>query len=126
MTLSQFIEKRAPAPLPEAKQALELYHTMRRIREFEERVFDYFEAGRIPGTVHQYQGQEAVATGVCGHLERTDYITSTHRPHGHAIAKGIPLKEMAAELYGSPVGCCRGYGGSMHMGSPEYGMPPAS
>lgn len=99
---------------------------MRRIRTFEDGVYQYFQAGRIPGTVHQYQGQEAVAAGVCTHLLRTDYITSTHRPHGHAIAKGIPLREMAAELFGSPLGCCRGHGGSMHMGSPEYGMPPAS
>jgi pyruvate dehydrogenase E1 component alpha subunit len=117
---------RPAAPLPERDQALGLYRTMRRIREFEERVFKYFQAGRIPGTVHQCQGQEAPAAGVCAHLLRTDYITSTHRPHGHAIAKGIPLAEMAAELFGSILGCCRGHGGSMHMGSPEYGMPPAS
>jgi TPP-dependent pyruvate/acetoin dehydrogenase alpha subunit len=115
-----------PAPLPAPATAIDLYRTMRRIRQFEDAVFGYFQAGRIPGTVHQYQGQEAVAGGVCAHLQRTDYITSTHRPHGHAIAKGIPLKEMAAELFGSPEGCCRGHGGSMHMGSPEYGMPPAS
>jgi pyruvate dehydrogenase E1 component alpha subunit len=115
-----------PPPTPQAETAVALYRTMRRIREFEDRVFRYFQAGRIPGTVHQYQGQEAVAAGVCAHLLRTDYITSTHRPHGHAIAKGIPLKEMAAELFGSTLGCARGHGGSMHMGSPDYGMPPAS
>ncbi len=113
-------------PLTEKEKALDLYRVMRQIREFEDKVFAYFQQGRIPGTVHQYQGEEAVAAGVCGHLQRTDYLTSTHRPHGHAIAKGIPLKEMAAELFGKPAGCCRGYGGSMHMGSPEYGMPPAS
>jgi TPP-dependent pyruvate/acetoin dehydrogenase alpha subunit len=117
---------RPPGPLPEAATAIALYRTMRRIREFEDRVFKYFQAGRIPGTVHQYQGQEAVAAGVCANLRVTDYITSTHRPHGHAIAKGIPLREMAAELFGSTAGCCGGHGGSMHMGSPEYGMPPAS
>lgn len=126
MTFSDLLPARAPAPLPAPEQAFTLYRTVRRIREFEDRVSDYFKAGRLPGTVHQYQGQEAVAAGVCGRLERTDYITSTHRPHGHAIAKGIPLPEMAAELFGSPAGCCGGYGGSMHMGSPEYGMPPAS
>jgi pyruvate dehydrogenase E1 component alpha subunit len=118
--------ERPAAPLPERETAIELYRTMRRIRQFEDRVHQYFQAGRIPGTVHQYQGQEAVAAGVCGHLRRADYITSTHRPHGHAIAKGIPLTEMAAELFGKSEGCCRGHGGSMHMGSPEYGMPPAS
>ena len=115
-----------PAALPERDTAIGLYRTMRRIREFEDRVFAYFQAGRIPGTVHQCQGQEAPPTGVCAHLQRTDYITGTHRPHGHAIAKGIPLTEMAAELFGSHLGCCRGYGGSMHMGSADYGMPPAS
>jgi len=115
-----------PPLLPDAETAIALYAVMRRIREFEDRVFAYFRAGRIPGTVHQYQGQEAVAAGVCAHLRRSDYITSTHRPHGHAIAKGIPLQEMAAELFGSPAGCCRGYGGSMHMGCFERGMPPAS
>jgi pyruvate dehydrogenase E1 component alpha subunit len=117
---------RPPAPLPDRDTALHLYRTMRRIREFEDRVFAYFQAGRIPGTVHQCQGQEAPPAGVCAHLRRTDYITGTHRPHGHAIAKGVPLTEMAAELFGSPLGCCRGHGGSMHMGNPEYGMPPAS
>jgi len=115
-----------PAPLPDKETALALYCTMRRIRSFEDRVQQYFQAGRIPGTVHQYQGQEAVAAGVCGRLLPSDYITSTHRPHGHAIAKGIPLAEMAAELFGSPLGCCGGHGGSMHMGSIKCGMPPAS
>jgi len=126
LTAAHLPQSGRPPPLPERAQALDLYRTMRRIREFEDRVFAYFRAGRIPGTVHQYQGQEAVAAGICGHLLRTDYVTSTHRPHGHAIAKGIPLQEMAAELFGSTLGCCRGYSGSMHMGSPEYGMPPAS
>ncbi len=126
MTIADLPQSDRPAPLPEGAQALDLYRTMRRIRRFEDLVYRYFQAGRIPGTVHQYQGQEAVAAGVCGHLLRTDYVTSTHRPHGHAIAKGIPLTEMAAELYGSTLGCCRGHGGSMHIGSPEYCMPPAS
>jgi len=125
--MSDFLQlDRPPAPLPDRATALDLYRVMRRIREFEDRVFQYFQAGRIPGTVHQYQGQEAVAAGVCANLRRTDYITSTHRPHGHALAKGVPPREMAAELYGSAAGCCRGHGGSMHIGSPEYGMPPAS
>jgi pyruvate dehydrogenase E1 component alpha subunit len=115
-----------PAPLPDKQMALALYRTMRRIRTFEDMVFRYFQAGRIPGTVHQYQGQEAVAAGVCGRLRPEDYLTSTHRPHGHAIAKGIALREMAAELFGSRLGCCGGHGGSMHMGSAECGMPPAS
>jgi len=127
MTVTDFLQlARPPAPLPDRDKALDLYRTMRRIREFEDLVFRYFQAGRIPGTVHQCQGQEAPPAGVCGHLLRSDYITGTHRPHGHAIAKGIPLKEMAAELFGSSLGCCSGYGGSMHMGSIDYGMPPAS
>jgi len=116
----------SPHPMPAADTAVALYRTMRRIRTFEDKVYQYFQEGRIGGTVHQYQGQEAVAAGVCAHLLGSDYITSTHRPHGHAAAKGIPLKAMAAELFGSPLGCCRGYGGSMHMGSAEHGMPPAS
>jgi acetoin:2,6-dichlorophenolindophenol oxidoreductase subunit alpha len=115
-----------PAPLPDKDTAIGMYRTMRRIRAFEDRLLEYFKQGRVPGTVHQYQGEEAVATGVCAHLSYTDLITSTHRPHGHAIAKGIPLRQIAAELYGSPEGCCHGYGGSMHLGSPDYGMPPAS
>ncbi len=103
----------------------ELYRSMLRIRRFEERVYFLFLEGEIPGTLHQYQGQEAVAVGVCDALERTDWITSTHRPHGHALAKGVTSRAAMAELYGKATGCCRGRGGSMHLGDPDVGMLPA-
>jgi len=106
-------------------QQLHLYREMLRIRVFEDRIFELFEAGRVPGTVHQYQGQEAVAVGVCSHLQKDDLITSTHRSHGHAIARGLSLREVAAELYGKAAGCCHGKGGSMHLGNFELGMLPA-
>jgi len=106
-------------------QQLHLYREMLRIRVFENRIFELFEAGRVPGTVHQYQGQEAVAVGVCSQLRTDDLITSTHRSHGHAIARGLSLREVAAELYGKAAGCCHGKGGSMHLGNFELGMLPA-
>ena len=102
-----------------------LYRSMVLIRRFEERVYLLFLEGEIPGTLHQYQGQEAVAAGVCDALERTDWITSTHRPHGHALAKGVTSRSAMAELYGKATGCCRGRGGSMHLGDPDVGMLPA-
>ena len=95
------------------------------IRRFEEHVYFLFLQGEIPGTVHQYQGQEAVAVGICDHLSSSDWITSTHRPHGHALAKGIRPREALAELYGKATGCCSGKGGSMHLGDPIVGMVPA-
>ncbi|HKP17970.1 MAG TPA: thiamine pyrophosphate-dependent dehydrogenase E1 component subunit alpha [Gaiellaceae bacterium] len=102
-----------------------LYRQMLLIRRFEERVYLLFLEGEIPGTLHQYQGQEAVAVGVCATLRRDDWITSTHRPHGHALAKGVSPRAAMAELYGKATGCCRGRGGSMHLGDPDVGMPPA-
>jgi TPP-dependent pyruvate/acetoin dehydrogenase alpha subunit len=102
-----------------------LYRAMLLIRRFEERVYLLFLEGEIPGTLHQYQGQEAVAVGVCSTLERSDWITSTHRPHGHALAKGVSAAGAMAELYGKATGCCRGRGGSMHLGDPDVGMLPA-
>lgn len=110
---------------PDPKVLLELYRTMLLIRRFEERVYYLFLEGEIPGTLHQYQGQEAVAAGVCDALERSDWITSTHRPHGHALAKGVTPRAAMAELYGKETGCCRGRGGSMHLGDPDVGMLPA-
>src|SRR5947209_14457352 len=104
---------------------LHLYRRMLLIRRFEDRVYTLFLAGEIPGTVHQCQGQEAVAVGVCDHLSTTDWITSTHRPHGHALAKGVTARAAMAELYGKETGCCRGRGGSMHLGGPDVGMLPA-
>jgi TPP-dependent pyruvate/acetoin dehydrogenase alpha subunit len=104
---------------------LDLYRTMLTIRRFEERCNALFLQGRIPSTLHLYIGQEAVAVGVCAHLRRDDYLTSTHRPHGHAIAKGVSLKSIMAELHGKVTGCCKGKGGSMHVGDIRVGMFPA-
>jgi TPP-dependent pyruvate/acetoin dehydrogenase alpha subunit len=95
------------------------------VRRFEERVYRLFLDGEIPGTLHQYQGQEAVAVGVCATLRGDDWITSTHRPHGHALAKGVTARAAMAELYGKATGACRGKGGSMHLGDPAVGMLPA-
>lgn len=102
-----------------------LYRRLLLLRRFEERVYTNFLQGEIPGTVHQYNGQEAVAVGICDHLRPTDWITSTHRPHGHALAKGISARSVMAELYGKATGCCQGKGGSMHLGDPSVGMLPA-
>jgi len=104
---------------------LGLYRDMARIRKFEERVKFLFLEGIMPGTIHQYQGQEACAVGVCAALGPDDVITSTHRPHGHALAKGLTAGEMMAELFGKVSGCCKGKGGSMHMGDLSKGMVPA-
>lgn len=110
---------------PETATKLDLYRSMLLIRRFEERVYYLFLEGEIPGTLHQYQGQEAVAVGVCDVLRKDDWITSTHRPHGHALAKGVSPRAAMAELYGKETGCCRGRGGSMHLGDPDVGMLPA-
>jgi pyruvate dehydrogenase E1 component alpha subunit len=107
------------------EKALEMYRTLLEIREFEEQVRYLFLEGKMPGTVHQYIGQEACAVGVCSALEDGDVIASTHRPHGHAIARGIPIKAIASELYGRSTGCCNGKGGSMHVGDLSRGMLPA-
>jgi len=102
-----------------------LYRQMLLIRQFEERVKYLFLEGIMPGTIHQYQGQEAVAVGVCSALKPDDVITSTHRPHGHALAKGLRAESLMHELFGKSTGCCGGKGGSMHVGDLEKGMVPA-
>lgn len=99
-----------------------LHATMTRIRLFEERVTREFKRGDMPGFVHTYIGAEAVASGVCAHLAPTDYIASTHRGHGHCIAKGCAFRDMLAELYGRETGLCKGRGGSMHIADFERGM----
>ena len=103
---------------------LGLYGKMVLIREFEERVKFLFLEGTMPGTIHQCQGQEATATGVCAALRADDWITSTFRGHGHALAKGLTVQEMLDELFGAITGCCKGKGGSMHMGNMAKGMVP--
>lgn len=101
---------------------LELYRTMQMIRQTEEELARCHQSGLIHGACHTYVGQEAIATGVCAHLTNDDPIFSTHRGHGHALAKGMQPKELMAELFGRATGCSRGRGGSMHLFSPEIGM----
>ncbi|WP_017550380.1 thiamine pyrophosphate-dependent dehydrogenase E1 component subunit alpha [Heyndrickxia coagulans] len=92
------------------------------IRKFEDKVHEVFATGILPGFVHLYAGEEAVAVGVCAHLNDQDMITSTHRGHGHCIAKGCDLKGMMAEIYGKATGLCKGKGGSMHIADLDKGM----
>ncbi|MGG3734181.1 thiamine pyrophosphate-dependent dehydrogenase E1 component subunit alpha [Heyndrickxia coagulans] len=92
------------------------------IRKFEDKVHEVFATGILPGFVHLYAGEEAVAVGVCAHLDDQDMITSTHRGHGHCIAKGCDLKGMMAEIYGKATGLCKGKGGSMHIADLDKGM----
>jgi TPP-dependent pyruvate/acetoin dehydrogenase alpha subunit len=104
---------------------LSLYQRMLLIRQFEDRVKSLFLEGIMPGTIHQCQGQEATAVGICAALKESDFITSTFRGHGHALAKGLTVQEMLDELFGAVTGCCKGKGGSMHMGNLEKGMIPS-
>ncbi len=99
-----------------------LYRTMQLIRATEEQLARSHARGLVHGACHTYVGQEAIATGVCAHLRIDDAIFSTHRGHGHALAKGMPAGELMAELFGRATGCSRGRGGSMHLFSPEIGM----
>lgn len=101
---------------------LDMYRTMQTIRQFESRVKEIFQEGKIPGFVHVSIGEEASATGVAAALTDTDYITSTHRGHGHLIAKGGDVKPMMAELFGKKTGYCKGKGGSMHIANFELGI----
>src|SRR5256714_8294679 len=102
--------------------AIQLYRTMQTIRTFEKRVAREFRSGEIPGFVHMYVGEEAIAAGVCACLNDDDYVTSTHRGHGHCIAKGCDLNSMMAEIYGRETGLCKGRGGSMHIADFSRGM----
>ncbi len=106
----------------ERSEALALHRTMVLIRVFESRVEELFKAGKLPGFVHTYLGEEAIAAGVCSRLGPDDYITSTHRGHGHALAKGMSPAALMAELYGRAEGACRGRGGSMHVADFSLGM----
>lgn len=102
---------------------LELFRVLQRIRCFEEKIVDLYPAQEMRTPVHLCLGQEGVAAGVCLNLRREDYIFSTHRSHGHCIAKGMPLTAIAAELYGRVDGCAGGRGGSMHLVDPQHGIP---
>lgn len=108
-----------------AEDALHLLEEMVLIRQFEQTAYLRYLQGEIPGTLHQSQGQEAVAVGVCSLLRTDDWITSTHRPHGHALAKGLDPAAGMAEIYGRATGCLGGRGGSMHLGDPSIGILPS-
>jgi pyruvate dehydrogenase E1 component alpha subunit len=101
---------------------LRIHLTMVRIRQFEQRAIELFMAGELPGFLHSCLGQEAVPAGVCAALREDDYITSTHRGHGHVIAKGLSFDRMMAELYGRTTGYCKGKGGSMHIADFSQGV----
>lgn len=104
------------------EKLLELYTTLVKCRLFEERIVDLYARGQVPGLAHLYVGEEAMAAGVCGALRDDDYITSTHRGHGHVVAKGANLDRMMAELYGKLSGFCKGKGGSMHIADMALGI----
>ena len=101
---------------------VKMYRKMLEIRFFEEKVFGLYGQNLVPGTIHLYAGEEAVAVGVCSALSKDDYITSTHRGHGHCIAKGADLKRTMAEILGKKTGYCKGKGGSMHIADFSIGM----
>src|SRR3972149_7666171 len=105
---------------------LRIYRDMVRVRTFEERVRDLYAAKRLPGFVHLSIGQEACAVGVCSALRPDDYIITTHRGHGHMVAKGASVDRMMAELYGKRTGSCKGKGGSMHIADFSIGVLGAS
>src|SRR5260221_11718811 len=109
-------------PAVKTSDSIKLYRQMLLIRVCEERLARSHQRGLIHGACHTYVGQEAVATGVCAHLRKEDAIFSTHRGHGHALAKGLDPKALIAELYGRESGCSRGRGGSMHLFAPEIGL----
>lgn len=102
--------------------ALSFFRNMLVIRRFELKAREIFRSGRMPGFIHLYIGEEAVAAGVCAQLHTTDYVASTHRGHGHALAKGIPARQVMAELMGARTGCSGGRGGTMHLYEPAVGF----
>ena len=108
-------------PRMELEQHLHMYRQMAKIRAFEEQVHELYKGAKMPGLAHLYVGEEGVAVGVCEALRRDDFITSTHRGHGHCLAKGASVHRMFAELLGKEPGYCRGKGGSMHIADPETG-----
>src|SRR5438067_12568395 len=111
----------ATEPRLDLEQNLHLYRQMAKIRAFEEQVNELYKSAKMPGLAHLYIGEEAVAVGVCEALRRDDFITSTHRGHGHCLAKGASIDRMFAELLGKEAGYCRGKGGSMHIADQEIG-----
>ncbi len=108
--------------MPQSEQLLALYRQMINIRYTEEQLARSHQMGLVHGACHTYVGEEAIATGVCAHLRPDDAVFSTHRGHGHALAKGVSPHEVIAELFGRATGCSQGRGGSMHLFKPEVGM----
>jgi TPP-dependent pyruvate/acetoin dehydrogenase alpha subunit len=117
----QVSRTQALTPVDERELWLRMYEQMLKIRIFEEHVNALYTSARMPGLAHLYSGEEAVAVGVCSALYRDDYITSTHRGHGHCLAKGASVDRMFAELLGKKAGYCRGKGGSMHIADQDTG-----
>src|SRR5689334_23148631 len=109
-------------PARQDEELLRLYRQMLLIRRTEEQLAKSHQRGLIHGACHTYVGQEAIAVGVCAHLRTADAIFSTHRRHGHALAKGVPTEQLIAELFGRASGCSHGRGGSMHLFAPEVGL----
>src|SRR6516164_3206652 len=106
-----------------SKQSLlDLFHDMQVIRQCEEQLARSHQRGLVHGACHTYVGEEAIAVGVCAHLGQRDVIFSTHRGHGHALAKGVTPRQLFAELFGRSTGCSHGRGGSMHLFAPEVGL----
>lgn len=106
-------------------RALKMYEMMYLIRKYEERIYFLFLEGAMPGTIHQAHGQEACAVGMLYDLRKEDYMISTHRPAGHALAKGVALNSMMAEMFAKSTGCCKAKGGAMHVGDMSVGAVPA-
>jgi len=104
------------------EKLLQIYERMQLIRQFENKAASLFAEGKLAGFVHLYAGEEAIGVGVCSHLTDADFITSTHRGHGHCIAKGVEVNPMMAELFGKVTGSCKGKGGSMHIADVDKGM----
>jgi pyruvate dehydrogenase E1 component alpha subunit len=107
---------------PAKKKMIAIYRTMLKIRMVEEKLMEVFASGEIPGFIHVCIGQEAAPAAICSHLKKSDYIASTHRGHGHALAKGMDLKPFMAELFGRRNGPCRGRSGSMHLADKDLGI----
>jgi len=106
---------------PDREKAVRMYERMYLIRKYEERIYYLFLEGAMPGTIHQSHGQEASAVGMLYDLRKEDYVTSTHRPAGHCLAKGVSVESMMAEMFAKSTGCCKGKGGAMHTGDITVG-----
>ena len=115
------VDKSKPFSNIDSDQLMRMYRRMITIRQFEENANDLYTRALMPGITHLYSGEEAIAVGVCEALRNDDYVTSTHRGHGHCVAKGAALDRMFAELLGKEAGYCKGKGGSMHIADPDTG-----